>query len=147
MLERRRFPRVKRKLKVKVRIVDQETKADITNDIKAHTLDISRGGLSLILPEIWDCPECNNCLGWVYNRGCKLKENYSKDDNRSFTPKLNLKISIDDPLVRFNQPVQLEGNIIWVNANTESKDNNCPVGVAFSQASQEEFPSDLLKAV
>ncbi|MFH1678457.1 MAG: PilZ domain-containing protein [Candidatus Omnitrophota bacterium] len=137
MLEKRRFPRFTMKLPVRLRIFDKETKTDITNDIDAYTENISKAGMRLILPNGWECPECNNCLGWMYNLNCKLKNNFTREANHFLTPKLNLRITISDASIPLKEPIQLEGDCVWVNANIHPQENSYPVGLSISEAEQE----------
>lgn len=130
-------------LPVKMKIFDKETNAYITNDIEVYTENVSKGGLCLILPRSWDCPECNNCLGWIYNLTCKLKNNHTKDDNHLLASKLSLKISLSDPSVPGKEPIQLEGNCVWVNSDIPQQENSYSVGVRLPDAGQKRISSFL----
>ncbi len=139
MIERRHFPRLKIKLPVKIKVFDKETNGNITNSIDAFTEDVSRGGMRLMLPRSWACAECNNCLGWIYNLGCSLKNNHTNDSDRFLTNKLNLKISISDPNIPTKEAVDLEGSCVWVKTDTKPKEENYPVGISVNEASQKKI--------
>jgi hypothetical protein len=139
MLEKRRFPRLNVKLPVKLRIFDPEAKTDVTNDIEVYTKDISGGGLCLILPRGWECQECNNCLGWIYNLDCKLKNNHATETNRILPAELDLKITVSYPSNLDKEPAQLEGRCAWVNADIGPEENAYPVGVELSKTSQKKI--------
>lgn len=143
MLERRQSSRFSAKFPVKLRIFDRETKTYITNYINADTKDISKGGACLVLPRSWGCPECNNCLGWMYNLGCKLKDNHTTETNRTLVNKLNLTILIPQDPKLIKKPVQLEGECVWVNADIGFKEDAYPVGIAFSKASRKKISTRL----
>jgi hypothetical protein len=141
MVERRRFPRLKIKLPVKIRVFDKETNGDVTNDINAYTENVSKAGMCLMLPRSWDCPECNNCLGWIYNLGCKLKNNHTQDDYRSLANELVLKVSIFDDLIPNKEPIQLEGNCVWVKTDVPPEENSYSVGIYIPETYQKRLSS------
>lgn len=133
MAERRKFPRHKARLPVKFRIFDRENKTEITNDIDAYTQNISKTGMCLTLPRGWDCPDCNNCLGWMYNLSCKLKNTHNHETNRFITPKLSLKILVFDPSLPFREPLELEGDCVWVKQDVAAEEEAYPVGISLFQ--------------
>lgn len=128
---------------MRFKIFDKETKTDITNDIDAYTENVSKAGMCLILPREWECPECNNCLGWMYNLSCKLKNNHTQETNRFLSTKLNLKITLSDPSSSLEEPIQLEGNCVWVNTNVLPQENSYPVGVYLPEEGQKRISSYL----
>ena len=145
MLEKRHLhSRFKVKLPVKFRVFDKDTKTDITNDVDAYTENVSTEGMCLVLPRGWDCPECNNCLGWAYNVKCKLKDSQAQEANRFLSTKLNLKILLSDPAAPPKEPIQLEGECVWVKQDVESEQNVYPVGVLLSRADKSRVFSYLM---
>ena len=143
MTERRRFARVNRKLAVRFKVFDRDTKIDITDLIDAYTENISKGGMRLILPRAWDCPECSNCLGWMYNLDCKLRNSHTKETERFLNPKLNLKILLTDSSDTSKEPIQLEGECVWVNPHIDSSKKDYPVGVSLSKIDHDRISSYL----
>ncbi|MFZ5801336.1 MAG: hypothetical protein ACOY3D_08210 [Candidatus Omnitrophota bacterium] len=136
MAEQRHFPRFALRLAAKLRIFDQEANADIINPIDVLTENIGQGGMRLTLPRSWDCPQCNNCLGWIYNLGCKLKNNHTQDDTRFLNPKLTLKVVLAGLPAAGEGPLELEGSCVWVKTDVPSGEDSYSVGIAFSESQQ-----------
>ena len=139
MREQRRFQRLKIKLPVKIRIFDKETGENITHEIDASTENVSKAGMCLMVPQSWDCPECNKCLGWIYNLGCKLKNNHTQDDNRCLSTKLNFRISLFDASLSSREPVLVEAQCAWVGGGTLSQGERYPVGVSIAEPHQKKI--------
>ena len=131
------------KLPVRVRVFDAETDLDVTNDVDAYTENLSREGMCLSLPWSWDCPECNNCLGWIYNMSCKLKNDQNKYDDRGIAPRHDLKISFFGPAMPGQEQFQLRARCVWVNPGLQPQDRNYYVGVRLPEADQQKLSAYL----
>ena len=143
MIERRHSPRFKSRLAVKFKIVNAETKVSITNDVGAYTEDISKTGMRLEIPREWDCPECNNCLGWIYNQQCHLRNGHTNGVDHLLTSKLNLKILLSSPQKPRKEPIELDAQCVWANQDIESNKSTYPVGICLSGEAQKKLSSRL----
>ncbi|MFC1594251.1 PilZ domain-containing protein [Candidatus Omnitrophota bacterium] len=136
MPEKRQFSRFNAKLSVAVKILDAKSNLNITNDFDALTQDISKNGLRLMLPRSWNCAECNNCLGWTYNKECKLINDPAADDNRCFAPGSKIRIIFNDPSIPTAESITLQGELVWANPNLAPQEDTYPAGVALSRKAQ-----------
>ena len=142
-MEKRQFPRFKIRLPVRFRILDKERKTYITNDTDAHLEDVSKGGMRLSIPHGWDCPECNNCLGWAYNLDCDLKNGHTREVSRCLTANFQFEISLNDPKRRQKGAVTLDGESVWVDQPDHPDQNTYPGGISLSKQSQNKISSYL----
>jgi hypothetical protein len=143
--ERRKFERVGIDIAVKVKIVDPQKKIDVSRDIVLRAKNLSEGGALLDWPRSWDCDICSNCLGWIYNFSCKLKEKGRADEefNKDLVPELhvNLRIAPGDNI----EPVETLTKVKWVSAPEDPSADRYPVGVSFIDEEKKE--SDLKKKI
>ena len=96
MSERRKYKRVDVNVAIKGKLIDPQKKLDITGDISMRAKNLSEGGALLEWPRSWKCSTCSNCLGWVHNFNCKLKESgqMNSEFNKELVPEMHITIQI-----------------------------------------------------
>lgn len=143
MKERRHFKRIKIKLPVKIRIFEKKI-GFITPEIEACCESLSRTGLSFTIPLSWDCPDCNKCLGWIYNLNCKLKNKDNQADIRYFAPNLDFKIYFFG-LPPANRPLTVEARCVWVKEIFLAHEKYYSVGAGISGLHRARIAAYLVK--
>lgn len=145
MSERRKFKRVEVTVAIKGKLVDPQKKIDISGDILLRAKNLSEGGALLEWPRSWHCETCSNCLGWVHNSGCKLKEDIGGNGefNKDLVPEMHIALNI----VPGNElePVNTLAKVNWVKKPAEQDSGKYDVGVSFVESEKQE--SDLKKKI
>ncbi|MFA5148487.1 MAG: hypothetical protein WC491_05110 [Candidatus Omnitrophota bacterium] len=143
-MERRKFKRVEINVAIKGKLVDPQKKIDISGDIPLKAKNLSEGGALLEWPRSWDCDSCSNCLGWVHNSRCKLKEDSGgEESNKDLVPEMHITLNI----VPGNdiEPVKTLVKVSWVKAPVEQDPEKYDVGVSFVDDEKQEV--DLKKKI
>ena len=138
MSERRKYKRVDVNVAIKGKLIDPQKRVDLTGDILLKAKNLNEGGALLEWPRSWNCESCSNCLGWVHNSTCKLKEDGQRDSefNKELVPGMHITIHI----VPGNdiEPVSALAKVSWVmSAGSEGADNY-NVGVSFIEDEKQE---------
>ena len=145
MSERRKYKRVEVNVAIKGKIIDPQKKIDITGDILLKARNLSEGGALLEWPRSWDCDTCSNCLGWVHNYKCRLKENGQGESefNKELLPEMHLTIQI----VPGNdiEPVNTLAKVNWVRSPQEEGSDKYHVGISFVE--NEKQDTDIRKKI
>lgn len=138
MSERRKYKRVDVNVAIKGKLVDPQKKVDITGDIPLKAKNLSEGGVLLEWPRSWNCDTCSNCLGWVYNFNCKLKEDGqgTGEFNKELVPEMHITIQ----MVPGNDigPVNALVKISWVKSAELAGDDKYHVGASFVEGENQE---------
>lgn len=138
LAERRKFKRVELDVAVKCKIIDPQKKANISGEITARAKNLSEGGALLEWPRSWPCDICSNCLGWIYNSDCKLKEKNMSDEesNKDLIPDMyiNLRLALASDV----EPVIALAKISWVKLPEGQIANKYNVGISFVEAEKRE---------
>ena len=138
MSERRKFKRVDVNVAVKGKLVDPQKKIDITGDILLKAKNLSEGGALLEWPLKWKCDTCSNCLGWVHNGDCRLKEGTEAGEefNKSLVPEMHMTLQI----IPGNdiEPLNALVKINWIGEQPEADSGKYDVGVSFVDADRQE---------
>ena len=128
MVERRKHSRLSVEIPVRCRILDRQKKNEISFEIPTKTCNISEGGASLDWPKAWICKSCSNCLAWIFNHACMLKEEpYLEESNKFLTLSTYIQIELEPPVVP--EPVKVSARVAWV--KPEDEKNSYGVGLAF----------------
>lgn len=145
MEERRQSPRLSIKAGVKFRLFDPVNKTAITNAVDAQTKNMSQNGICLRLPRSWDCPECNNCLGWFYNARCHLRNGNNGNGHHTPPAELHLKLLIPREVLHTPHPIEIEGKCVWISEHIDKKEDMHDAGICFalSDTSQDKRPLDI----
>ena len=77
MAQRRKYSRLSIEIPVKCKILDRHKKKEISHEIISATCNLCEGGVCLTWPKSWSCESCTNCLAWIFNYSCTLKEEAS----------------------------------------------------------------------
>ncbi len=137
-LERRKFGRVEIDVAVKGKITDPHKKTDISGDISLKAKNLSEGGALLEWPRSWPCETCFNCLGWVHNSDCKLKEKETgtEEFNKDLVPEMHITIRLTpgDNL----EPVETLAKITWVKIPDNPDTNKYDIGVSFVESDKKD---------
>jgi len=131
-MERRQSPRWDKKVGIKFKLFDAANKTIVTNAVNATTENLSREGMCLVLPRGWDCPECNNCLGWFYNCRCQLRNGHTRESNHIPKAKLHLKIIIPKIIFDTSSPLELDGECVWLIQSIQPQRDDYKVGITLS---------------
>jgi len=138
MSERRKYKRVDVNVAIKGKIIDPQKKVDITGDILLKAKNLSEGGALLEWPRSWDCDTCSNCLGWVHNSSCKLREGGQRDNefNKELVPDMyiNIRVMPGNDI----EPVSALAKINWVRSAEEENADKYDVGVSFIESEKQE---------
>jgi len=144
-LERRKFKRVEVNVAIKGRLVDPQKKMDISGNIPLRAKNLSEGGALLEWPRSWNCETCSNCLGWVHNSGCRLKEEGSgaEEFNKDLVPEMHITLNIIPG--SDIEPVDALAKVNWVRPVIENDPENYHIGVSFVDDGKQE--SDIKKKI
>lgn len=138
MSERRKHKRVDVNVAIKGKLIDLQKKVDITGDISLNAKNLSEGGVLLEWPRSWNCDTCSNCLGWVHNFNCKLKEDgqLRGEFNKELLPEMHITIQI----VPGNDigPVNALVKVNWVKSPEGESLDKYHVGVSFVEGGKQE---------
>jgi len=138
MSERRKYKRVDVNVAVNGKLVDPQKKVDITGEIPLKAKNLSEGGVLLEWPRSWKCDTCSNCLGWVYNFNCKLKEEGQGGDefNKELVPEMHITIQI----VPGNDigPVNALIKVNWVRSPEGESYDKYHIGASFVEGEKQE---------
>lgn len=131
MAERRKFERVGIDCSAEGRLFDPVRKIEISRNIPIRAKNLSEEGALLEWPHSWHCGICSNCLGWLYNFRCKLKEKeqYQGDFDRELVPDIHmeLRIILSDGM----DPLEVLSRIMWVKSSVAAANEKYPIGVSF----------------
>lgn len=120
MTQRRKHTRFSIEIPVKCKILDRHKKKEISHEIISATCNLSEGGVCLNWPTSWSCESCTNCLAWIFNHSCILKEEASLgESNKHLTPSTFVQIQLDSPLI--DSSIKLATRVAWVKPE-EGKD-------------------------
>lgn len=138
MSERRKHKRVDVNVAIKGKIVDPQKKVDITGDISLKARNLSEGGVLLEWPRSWDCDTCSNCLGWVHNFNCKLKEDGQRggEFNKELVPEMHITLQIIPG--KDIGPVNALVKISWVKSPEGESSDRYHVGASFVESEKQE---------
>ncbi len=145
MAERRRFKRVEIDVAVKCKIIDPQKKMDVTPEITARARNLSEGGALLEWPRSWPCDVCFNCLGWIYNFTCQLKDKglFEEESNKDLIPEIHLTLHLAP--ASDVEPVSTLAKVSWVKTSEDQGIDKYQVGVTFVEAKKREL--DLRKKI
>lgn len=137
MSERRRFKRVGIDVAVKGRLIDWQKKKVISPDIELRAKNLSEGGALLEWPRSWSCDTCSNCLGWIYNFNCRLKDKDVQEGefNKELAPKMHIGLCIATEDL---EPVETISKVAWVEAPPDSSAIGYRIGVSFVDSGKAE---------
>lgn len=145
MAERRKFGRVEIDVAVKCKIIDPQKKTEITPEITARARNLSEGGALLEWPRSWPCDSCFNCLGWVYNFTCRLKEKglFEEESNKDLIPDIHINVYLMPGSDL--EPIRAVGRVSWVKAPEEQNVDRYQIGLSFIEGGKTE--SDFKKKI
>lgn len=131
LAERRKFERIGIDCFAEGRLFDSVRKTEISRSVPIRAKNLSEEGALLDWPRSWDCDICSNCLGWLYNFRCKLKEKeqFQEDFNKKLIPDIHmeLRIILSDGM----DPLEVLARIMWVKSSSEAVAERYPIGVYF----------------
>ncbi len=137
-MERRKFKRVEVNVAIRGKLVDPQKKIDISGSIPLRAKNLSEGGALLEWPRSWNCETCSNCLGWVHNSGCRLKEDNSggEEFNKDLVPEMHITLNI----IPGNdlEPVDALAKVNWVRPAISNDPGNYHIGVSFVDDGKQE---------
>ncbi|MDD5195929.1 MAG: hypothetical protein PHQ96_09725 [Candidatus Omnitrophica bacterium] len=111
-IEKRKFDRVVKKIPLVANLFHKGSLSS-SYDIPVTSSDISRGGMKVLWPAGWACSECKNCLFWIFNASCSLKENnHNSDFNKPLAIGCRLAFSSAGLAAR-----EIQAEVIWLNWN------------------------------
>jgi len=144
-LERRKFKRVEINVAIKGKLVDPQKKTEISGDIPLKAKNLSEGGALLEWPRSWHCDSCTNCLGWVHNSKCRLKEDNGNGEefNKDLVPEMH--ITLDIMPGNDMEPVKTLVKVSWVRPPVDPEPEKYDVGVSFVDDEKQE--ADLKKKI
>jgi len=136
--ERRRFKRIEIDIAVRCKIVDPQKKTDVSGDIMARAKNLSEGGVLLEWPRSWPCNVCFNCLGWIYNMNCKLKERTPSEEefNKNLVPEMHIVLHLHPG--GDLEPVSTLAKVSWVRPPESQNINRYQVGISFVEGEKRE---------
>ncbi|KPK41322.1 MAG: hypothetical protein AMJ78_05775 [Omnitrophica WOR_2 bacterium SM23_29] len=131
MAERRKFKRVELDVAVRCKITDPKKKTDISGEIIVKAKNLSEGGALLEWPRSWLCDTCSNCLAWVYNFTCNLKEKgpFDEESNKVLIPEVHINLHLVP--AGDVEPVSTLAKVAWVKVPPEQEADKYHVGVIF----------------
>lgn len=109
------------------RICRKDKKTLLSGDIPISTKDISMGGVRLQWPKSWQCKKCNKCLGWVFNHGCRFKNNETNRINRILDEEVLLRMTIES---NKDKVKEIFLKVVWTE-KTEDLQEHYDVGLNF----------------
>ncbi len=128
MAQRRKYSRLSIEIPVKCKILDRHKKKEISHEIISATCNLCEGGVCLKWPKSWSCESCTNCLAWIFNYSCTLKEEASLgESNKHLTPATFVQIQLDSPLI--DSSIKLAAKVAWV--NSEEEKDSYGIGLSF----------------
>lgn len=131
--ERRRHRRFDIEVPFHGQLLRRNKRTMVTNEIPVFSRDISLGGVKLNWPKSWKCPKCVNCLGWVFNSGCRFKKGKSERVNRLLDKGIVFKIIIK---MEDSQSHEILSEIAWT-AKPEEEKEHYEVGLNFIKVNKE----------
>lgn len=136
--ERRKFKRVEIDISVKGKITDPQKKTDISGDIALRAKNLSESGALLEWPRSWPCDTCFNCLGWVHNFNCKLKEEETAGEefNKDLVPEMYITIRLTPG--NNLEPVETLAKVVWVENPDNAGANKYDIGVSFTESDKKD---------
>ena len=145
MEERRRFKRIEIDVAIRCKLVDPQKKMDVSGEIIARAKNLSEGGALLEWPRSWPCDVCFNCLGWIYNLTCKLKERgiFEEGANKDLIPEMHISLHLAP--ARDLEPVSALAKVAWVKMLERTDIDTYQVGVSFIEGQREK--PDLRKKI
>lgn len=131
MAERRKFKRVESDVAVRCKITDPKKKIDLSGEITVKAKNLSEGGALLEWPRSWLCDTCSNCLGWIYNLTCKLKEKglFDEESNKDLIPEMHIDLHLAPS--GETEPVGTLAKVAWVKTPEGQTVDRYHVGVTF----------------
>lgn len=138
MAERRKFKRVEIDVAVKCKIIDPQKKTEISGEITAKAKNLSEGGALLEWPRSWPCDICFNCLGWIYNFTCKLKEQdvFEEEANKDLIPTMHISLNLAP--ASDVEPVSALAKVAWVRTPEDEITDKYQVGISFVEGEKKE---------
>lgn len=138
LAERRKFKRVELNVAVKCKILDPQKKTDISGEIVARARNLSEGGALLEWPRSWPCDICSNCLAWIYNFTCKIKEKGESDEesNKDLIPEMHITLHLAP--AGDVEPVSALAKVSWVKAPEDQETDKYQVGISFVEGKKKE---------
>lgn len=145
LAERRKFKRVELDVAVKCKIIDPQKKTDISGEIVARARNLSEGGALLEWPRSWPCDTCSNCLAWIYNFTCKIKERgeSEQESNKDLIPEMHITLHLAP--AGDVEPVSALAKINWVKSSEDEEKDKYQVGISFVDVEKKE--SDVRKKI
>lgn len=131
MAERRKFKRVELDFAVRCKITDPKKKIDLSGEITVKAKNLSEGGALLEWPRSWLCDTCSNCLAWVYNLTCKLKEKglFDEESNKDLIPEMHIDLHLAPS--GETEPVGTLAKVAWVKTPEGQTVDRYHVGITF----------------
>jgi hypothetical protein len=128
LVERRKYSRLSIEMPVKCKILDRQKKNEISYEISSKTFNLSEGGACLNWPKTWTCKVCTNCLAWIYNHACILKEEpYLEESNKYLTTSTFIQVELTPPTAP--EPIKVAAKITWVKPSDQ--ENSYGIGLSF----------------
>ena len=128
MTQRRKHSRLSIEIPVKCKILDRHKKKEISHEIISATYNLCEGGVCLNWPKSWTCKSCTNCLAWIFNHSCILKEEASlRESNKYLAPSTFVQIQLDSPLIASS--TKLAARVAWV--KPEGEKDLYAIGLSF----------------
>lgn len=136
MSQRRKHSRLSIEIPVKCKILDRQKKKEISYEIASMTSNLSEGGVCLTWPKSWTCKSCTNCLAWIFNHACTLKEEpYLEQSNKHLTPSTFIQIQLESPIIA--SPIKLAAKVAWV--KPEEQKDSYGIGLSFLKDEEEKL--------
>ena len=131
--ESRKHKRFNVKISLLGQLLRKGRRITLTEKIPVLSKDISLGGIRLRWPKGWKCNRCTNCLGWVFNFGCRFKNNSNNRINRTLDQEVIIRLILK---VKDDKPQEILARIIWVE-EPQDKQEHYDVGFNFIKVSKE----------
>jgi hypothetical protein len=135
-VERRKHNRLKIEFPVRCKILDKAKKNEISYNIFSKTCDLSEGGACLSWPKSWSCEVCSNCLAWIFNHSCTLKEEpYKEESNKYLTTSTFIQVELEPPAVP--EPLKVTAKVAWVKPQGDKDEYG--IGLSFLEGKKGEL--------
>jgi len=114
--ERRKFPRIPKRIELLANLVESKNSQQASYTIRITTENISKQGLMVTWPKGWVCLDCKNCVFWIFNLSCRLKNN--NNSNGDFTKPLPVNCLIN-LRSRYSPENKFTAQVVWIDPDRQ----------------------------